>query len=330
MTIDTPPVLRVPARELPIPTSISEAAQGFLAGVMFNPAPTYPPVERLDDWRAMVAAADEFIVTMLGPVVAAAGVESERRPLGGVPAWRLLPDGVDPGDGRVYLFLHGGALVMGGGEACRIMSIRAASRLGALTWAVDYRLPPDHPFPTPVDDCLAAYRALLEDHRPEQIVVGGESAGGNLVAAMILRARDEGLPLPAGAVLCTPELDLTESGDSFKTNAGLDPILGHTLMNANLLYAGGHQLEDPYVSPLFADFSLGFPPTILTTGTRDLFLSNTVRMHRALRSAGVEAELHVLEAAPHGGFYGMAPEDVELDREVRRFVDRRWGAGGVA
>jgi monoterpene epsilon-lactone hydrolase len=326
---DTPPILRVPARDLPVPTSISLEAQAFLAGIMTNTPPSHPPLDRLDEWRAMIAAGEEFIVTMLGPVVAAAGVDSEPGQLGGVPAWRLVPDGVDPADGRVFLFLHGGALIMGGGEACRIMSIRPAARLGALTWSVDYRLPPDHPFPAPLDDCVAAYRALLEDHRPEQIIVGGESAGGNLVGALLLRARDEGLPLPGAAILCTPELDLTESGDSFKANAGLDPVLGHTLMNANLLYAGGHDLADPYISPLFGDFSLGFPPTILTSGTRDLFLSNTVRMHRALRTAGVEAELHVLEAAPHGGFYGLAPEDVELDREIRRFADRWWGAAGA-
>jgi epsilon-lactone hydrolase len=90
------------------------------------------------------------------------------------------------------------------------------------------------------------------------------------------------------------------------------------------LYAGGHDLSHPYLSPLFADFTIGFPPTILTTGTRDLFLSNTVRMHRALRAAGVSAELHVLEAGGHGGFFGQAPEDEELDNEVRRFIDAHW------
>ena len=87
----------------------------------------------------------------------------------------------------------------------------------------------------------------------------------------------------------------------------------------NQLYAGGHDLADPYLSPLFGDFTPAFPPTFLQAGTRDLFLSNTVRMHRKLRSAGVDAELHVFEAMPHGGFFG-APEDAELDAEVRRFI----------
>src|SRR5581483_9639413 len=118
------------------------------------------------------------------------------------------------------------------------------------------------------------------------------------------RARDEGLPLPAGLVLISPELDLTESGDSFQTNAGVDVMMPEGLMPANLIYAAGHDLADPYVSPLFGDFTKGFPPTFLQCGTRDLLLSNTVRMHRALRRAGIDAVLHVFEAMPHGGFGG--------------------------
>ena len=96
---------------------------------------------------------------------------------------------------------------------------------------------------------------------------------------------------------------------------------------AFLLYAGGRDLTDPYLSPVFGDFTKGFPPAILTTGTRDLLLSDTVRLHRALRAAGVPAELHVTEAGGHGGFFGMAPEDEEITREIRRFVDAHWNAG---
>jgi acetyl esterase/lipase len=125
-------------------------------------------------------------------------------------------------------------------------------------------------------------------------------------------------------VLLSPELDLTESGDSFRTNAGID-LMG-SLMLPNLLYAGGADLAHPYLSPLFGDFTKGFPPTLLSCGTRDLFLSNTVRMHRALREAGIDAELHVLEAAAHGNFGGNSPEEAGLNREVRRFCEVRWAA----
>jgi acetyl esterase/lipase len=192
-------------------------------------------------------------------------------------------------------------------------------------WAVDYRMPTDHPYPTPLDDCLAAYRALLQERSPGEIIVGGTSAGGNLAAALILRARDEGLPLPAAVLLNTPATDLTQAGDTWQTNRGLDTILTGDAQAEMLLYAGGHDLRDPYISPLFGDLK-GFPPTMLTSGTRDRLLSDTVRMHRALRAAGVPADLHVLEAAGHGRFLGMAPEDHAMNDETRRFLNQHWVA----
>jgi acetyl esterase/lipase len=223
----------------------------------------------------------------------------------------------DPESRSVILDLHGGGLIMCGGELCLMMGISFAYRVRQRVWSVDYRMPPDHPYPAALEDCMSAYRALLRERSPSEVIVSGGSAGGNLAAALMLRARDEGLPLPAGLILGTPEIDLTESGDSFRTNEGIDPGL-HSLMPVNLLYADGEDLRHPYLSPLFGDLS-GFPPTILTTGTRDLYLSNTVRMHRKLRAANVSAELHVTEAGPHTGFPGSV-EGEAIDEEVRRFV----------
>ncbi|NII55327.1 alpha/beta hydrolase [Luteibacter sp. SG786] len=232
------------------------------------------------------------------------------------PAAQKMPD-------RAYIDFHGGALVFGGGEACRAGAQMQADQHAVLCYGVDYRMPPEHPFPAAVEDGVSAYRHALERHGPKNIVVGGRSAGGNIAVATLLRARDEGLPLPAGLVLLSPQVDLTESGDSFATHQLIDVVLPGSLRSSNLLYANGADLAQPDVSPLFADLT-GFPPTFLQSGTRDLFLSNTVRMHRALRRAGVSAELHVFEAMPHGGFGGATPEDRELQQEIVRFVERCW------
>jgi acetyl esterase/lipase len=269
----------------------------------------------------MVASRDEVVRSIMVDRVSAFDGEAEEIDCDGTRIFVITPAGTSDEDQRLYLDFHGGGLIMGGGDICRAMGIGAASIVGRRTWTVDYRMPPDFPYPAALDDAVATYRALLDIRGPEQIIVGGASAGGNLAAALILRARDEGLPLPAAAILQTPEVDLTESGDSFRTNLGLDTVLTASLMPANLLYAAGHDLVDPYLSPLFGEFAKGFPPTFLTTGTRDLFLSNTVRMHRALRAADVPTELHVMEAAPHGGFFGTAPEDAQVTRDLRRFVD---------
>lgn len=303
-------------RTFPAPRSISEKAQAWLS--MQMPASPYPELDDTEGWLQRIKASDEGLSMFIRSDLP---VESAETEIDGVRTYVVrAPDVQDDASTPIYLDIHGGALISGGGEGCRSMAAGGALTSGMIHWAVDYRMPPLHPYPTPLDDCMTVYRRLLTERDPADIIVGGGSAGGNLSAALIARAKDEGLPMPAGLVLMTPEVDLTESGDSFTTNLGLDNILSGSLMPANLLYANGHDLSHPYLSPLFADVT-GWPPTFIQAGTRDLFLSNAVRMHRKLRNAGVDAELHVFEAMPHGGF-GGAPEDLEMAAERRRFLDR--------
>lgn len=315
------PALHVPAREVPVPAHLSPQAQAMLAHMRMS-SPDWPPIGDKQAWRDLQAQMDGIGLPVLREIGNSFAGTFEEIDVGGAKVYAISPDGLAD-TGEVYLDLHGGSLIWGGGESCRAMGLVTADIVRARVWAVDYRLPPDHPYPAPLDDCLSVYRALLEQVPPEKVIIGGASAGGNLAAALILRARDEGLPLPVAAVLNTPELDLTETGDTFFTNLGVDTALVTGQMPANLVYADGHDLTDPYLSPLFGDFTRGFPPTFLQSGTRDLFLSNTVRMHRALRAADIEAELHVFEAATHIMFIG-APESEERTREMRLFVDRHW------
>lgn len=317
------PGLHLPARFIPIPSSISPQAQAIMAAESFAAAP-YPSPDDPDAWREYVATMDAAILPMVSSPAAQVKADVEELRIGKTPVYVITPENRLVDERFVWLDVHGGAFVMGGGELCKIIGMGAAARYGSKVWAVDYRMPPDHPYPAPLDDCVAAYRELLKHHRPEEIVVAGNSAGGNLAAALILRARDDGLPLPAAAILNTPELDLTESGDSFQTNLGLDAQLTRSLIPASLLYAAGHDLKNPYLSPLFGDFSKGFPPTLLSAGTRDLFLSNAVRMHWALVAHDVPTELYLTEAGSHAGFQGC-PEDENLTRQVRQFLAAHWG-----
>jgi monoterpene epsilon-lactone hydrolase len=316
-------------RFIPVPTTVSTEAQAFLAMSDLFGAAGHGEPDRTDikAWRTMIATANEMLIAVLGAQPAVPSSTVEETVVGDVRVLRLTPEGAPHGpDQPVFLDIHGGGLIMGGGAACAVMARKMAATVRMPMWSVDYRMPPDHPYPAALDDCLTAYRHLLEVQPPERIVVGGGSAGGNLAAALMLRARHEGLPLPKALVLLTPEADLTESGDSFATNLGIDAVLRSKLTESIALYAGDHDLTDPYLSPLFGDFTPPFPPTFLQTGTRDLFLSNTVRLHRRLRAAGVDADLHVFEAMPHGGFFG-APEDEELAAEVRRFLAKHLSDG---
>jgi epsilon-lactone hydrolase len=307
-------------RTIPVPTSVSAEAQQFLgAGLGMGEDSASPAVDDLEGWRTVIETANAGVATMFEMRTADARSDVEAMSVGDVPVFVVTPEGLtDAEPGGVYLDVHGGAFTMGYGDACRAMTKFTAKDVRMKTWGIDYRTPPDHPYPAALDDCIAVYRRLLEVEEPERIVVGGQSAGGNLAAALMLRARDEGLPLPAALVLLSPEADLTESGDSFATLLGIDPVLTTSLADSIALYAGDQDLTDPYLSPLFGDFT-AFPPTLLQAGSRDLFLSNAIRLHRTMRAAGVDAELHVYEAMPHGGFFG-APEDDDLGREVARFV----------
>lgn len=317
----TPPTevsVSLPAREVPHPPGISEAARQVLSTLRPRRGPS-PPIQDKEAWRRTIAEADALQAELMESVEPKLRADAVSHPLGGVPAFLATPHPERRiEDRRVIFDIHGGALIQSGGEAAVRRNAKfTALRTGRRAYSLDYRMPPDHPYPAALDDCMAAYRALLAIHPAEDIVICGVSAGGNLAAATLLRARDEGLPMPAAALLLTPEVDLTESGDTFHTLLGLDFL--RPLMEVNQLYADGADLADPYLSPLFGDVS-GFPPTLLQSGTRDIFLSNTVRMHRKLRTAGVRAELHVWEAMPHAGFGGFTPEDREINAELRAFL----------
>jgi len=330
--------VHVSARDIPPPSTISPAAQKVLSDGALTPRMTWPSPDDKDAWRKQIAAGEALREQMAATMLAGVRARVETIRIAGVPCYDCVAsggargDGVPgdgahgacaPGDGAIYLFVHGGAFVVGAGAFAKAQGARYADAIGVRTVSVDYRMPPDHPFPAAPEDCVAVYKALIETVDPKRMVIGGSSAGGNIAAAATLMIRDRGLPLPAGTVLLTPEVDLTESGDTFRTNESLDVVLKGGLPDCNALYANGHDLRDPYLSPLFGDFTKGFPPTLVQSGTRDLFLSNSVRIHRKLRDAGIDAELHVWEAMPHGGFIpGDAPENAEIQVEVARFIRR--------
>lgn len=323
--------IKIDSKIIPFPRSVSLEAQAVLRslvgadGVPINALHSMPEVDDADGWRRVKAAVERQYDAMAEAMEPSLLATAETISVGDATVHLATPAKPVKSD-RAVIDLHGGALVAGGGKACAAGARSRADQHGVRCYGVDYRMPPDHPYPAALDDCLATYRHVLDRHAAKNIVICSRSAGGNLAAATLLRARDEGLPLPAGLVLLSPEIDLTESGDSFEVNRMVDVVLPGSLMRNNRLYAAGADLSHPYLSPLFGNLE-GFPPTLLQCGTRDLFLSNTVRMHRALRAAGVAAELHVFEAMPHGGFMGGTPEDREIEQEVKSFVFRHLRLG---
>ena len=316
----------VPARDLPVPQDISPAAQALVAAPYRIPAWDANPASP-DEWRALVKRLADAALPGIAHAREVLGVTMQPTTLGGVPGFILTPRAIpDAHRNQVIYNIHGGGYVYGPGESGTIEAVLLAGLGGYKVVAVDYRMPPDAPYPAAMDDAMAGYKAVLATTDASHVAVVGTSTGGGMTLALMLRAKAEGVPLPAAIAPGTPWADLTETGDSYRVNEWVDNVLvsyGGYLSHAAALYANGHDLHDPQLSPIYGDFH-GLPPAILTTGTRDLFLSNTVRTHRKLREAGVEAELQVFEGFSHAQylFDPTAPETEQMFGEVTAFLDR--------
>ena len=308
----------VEAREIGIPLSISKEAQDFLA-LSFE-MPPFPPLADVAAWDRMIEQVNLSFAPAADHMIATAEATVATVQIGNATAYVATPSTMLCPD-AVSVVVHGGGWATMGGAYAKALAARHAAEFGCTAWSVDYRKPPHHPFPAAVDDVVAVYRALLSERSASAIFMSGPSAGGNLVAAAVLAIRSAGLPVPGAIGLFTPVVDMTQGSDTVQTNMGIDNMLRRPLDPMIELYAGGHPLDDPLLSPLFGALD-GFPPTFLQTGTRDVLLSDTVRMHRALLRAGVTAELQVWEAMPHGGFGGFTPEDREMMDCFKAFVQR--------
>lgn len=319
----SPGAVRLSERVIPLPATISDEARAFLSNPLFSQEPEVPALDDLEGWRRHCAESNARMTAMMKMQRAGIAFDSSIIRLSHADVYDIRPATLAAED-RAVLYIHGGAFIVGGGEAAGLAAAQIADMAGLRTWSVDYRMPPDHPFPAGLDDCVEAYALLLQSYAPERIAIYGGSAGANLAVTTILKARDLGMPMPAACVLHSPVTDLRQIGDTFTTNTELDAILKRPGEWMPALYSGGHDLTDPLLSPALADFTKGFPPTVLTSGTRDLLLSDTVRLHRALRKAGVRAELHVWEAMCHGMAH-TAPEAQELLGEHLSFMRKVLG-----
>ncbi len=252
------------------------------------------------------------------------GTETVAIDAGGVPAVRVSTR-ASRAD-RHVLFLHGGGFVTGSSSLYRHLTWRLADAARGNLLSVDYRLAPDHPFPAALDDAVAAYRWLLANGAdPLHVAVIGDSAGGNLAFAMLLKARDEGLRLPAAAVGLSPWLDLTLESPSLKRNAKADPMLNADEAPKLVRY----YLNDldprlPYASPLHGD-PAGLPPTLIQVGSDEMLHDEAVRMAEKLRAAGREVELEIWPRMPHVWhlFASILPEARQAIARIGSFLQRR-------
>ena len=319
-------IREAPAKDLAVPTTDVSAQEQALIGAPLPPFWNDHPKDAAA-WKALINMRAEAIVKTLPAMREKLGVKSEQVTIAGVNCYVLTPDNIpEQNRNRLLVHVHGGGYVFAPAESATREAILMAGYGKFKVVSIDYRMPPDFPYPAAMDDAMAVWKEVVKSNDPKKMAIFGTSTGGGMTLAMVLRAKTEGLPLPAATAPGTPWSDMTKTGDTFFTNEKVDNVLVSNdgwLGDAAKLYANGHDLKDPQLSPIYGDFS-GFPPTILTSGTRDLFLSNTVRVHRKLRQAGVVADLHVFEGQSHAQYAGdaYAPETREHFGELTAFFDR--------
>lgn len=212
----------------------------------------------------------------------------------------------------VILHCHGGGYSTGSSIYARTLTSKLAMSASMDVFCFDYRLAPEHPCPAALEDAMKAWNYLmLLGYGAKDIILTGDSAGGNLALALTLRLKEERRLLPGGILLMSPWTDLTSSGESFVTRAEVDPVLDREYINRMIeAYAGGEDLKNPLISPLFGDFS-GFPPTYIQVGENEILLSDSTRLHQALMDVNVPVKMDIYPGMWH--VFQMSPVKAARD-----------------
>jgi acetyl esterase/lipase len=202
----------------------------------------------------------------------------------------VIASGVSTTEPRILFYIHGGGFTAGSAAAYRGLSSHLSASTGCRVLAVDYRWAPEEPFPAALDDCVVGYHWLVTagSAAPRNVVLAGDSAGGNLVVAMLLALKQGGDALPAAGVCVSPIFDLALTGDSVTTRAMRDPmILASSLQKCSTAYRGNSDPRNPLMSPLYGDLS-GLPPLLLQCGSEEMLRDDSVRLAARAKAAGVD------------------------------------------
>jgi acetyl esterase/lipase len=301
-------------RVVPVPADLSIQSRHFLSSAMPDEGLPMSLADRRKGTDAYTARARvEWTQVCPNQIV--------EDKIAGVPVRIVTPEGLpDANKDKVLLNLHGGGFNSDSGSYTESIPIASYTKIKVV--AVLYRLAPEFPFPAAVDDSVAVYKELLKTYKPDHIVIYGTSAGAILTGEVAVKLKQLGLPLPAALGIFSGMGDFARDGDSQAMYA-LRGLSGH--LDAprpgphNSEYAGGTDLKDPVLSPIYADLH-GLPPTLFITSGRDLLLSGTANLHRAYLHAGVDARLVVFDALPHAFWYSpLLPEGIEANHMMADF-----------
>lgn len=308
-----------------IPETVSPQAQAFLR-TLRDPAlnPEFPDPADIAGWKKLQAWAEADGRAKSEPVLKRYEHTVLEAELGGIPVLDVRPKGWKD-NGRAIVYTHGGAHVMYSAASMLGRAVIAAETTGLRVISVDYTLAPHAKYNRMSDQVVAAIQALLKQgQRLADTAIYGDSSGGGLAAAVVLKMRDRGLGMPAAAVLVSAWLDITPSGDTETTLHDADPnqLYEKHSKHAAAAFADPKDQKDPYASPVYGDFSKGFPPTLIQGGLKETLLSGFVRFYQALDAAGVPVKLDLYEGMVHNFQDRIpdAPESILARKKMRDFL----------
>ncbi len=336
-------------RNIYVPNTISAEAQQVLRGIIgAKPyARVAPQPDDLESWRQLHAANEAALQGPNNNAVIRTGVTVSDAEMGGVPVLDIRPRGWKD-NGKVLVYTHGGAYTFFSARSTLGSSAPMSHATGLRVISVNYTTAPFAKWAEIQEQVISVFQTLLSDgYAMEDIAIYGDSAGGGLAVSTILNLRERGMGMPAVAVLWSPWVDLTNAGDTAHTLSDADPTLIYDglLLQSALAFADGLDLNDPRVSPLYAEFNEGFPPPLIQAGTKEILLSTAVRLYQKLEAAGQETKLDIYEGMWHvstactsrdGGrpweirsVYQRASRDTEIGSRCRNWFTRRLNAGVV-
>jgi len=249
-------------------------------------------------------------------------VDVDKLKINNIPAFKV--SAMHARKDRIILYLHGGGYIGGSFKTHKEFVARLSKIANVQVILIEYRLAPENPFPAALEDSIKAYnRIISKGYNPRNVFIAGDSAGGGLCLATLLKLRDEKIPLPSAAVCISPWTDLALTGNSIMTKAKLDPMLTEELLKLGVKsYVGNADPRNPYISPLYGDFT-GLPPLLIIVGTSEIFLDDSLRLAEIAKKANVKVKLDVWADMIHTFplLSIRAPESIKATKNIADFIN---------
>ena len=312
-----------------LPKTISPEAQAILEKFTFasRDTPDYPEPDDIEGWKKLQAGVIQAFQPLNDKVKQEFQPSLEMKEIGGIPVLDVKPKGWKD-NGKLLVYTHGGAYTETSAESTLFFSATVAATTGLNVISVDYTLAPEAKHDLISNQVVSVFKGLVDSGRKlKDVGLYADSAGGGLASGCVLKMRDQGVGMPGALVLWSPWADIDAAcGDSYGALKDIDPLCNYEnqLRKCALAYADAKDWKNPYVSSVYGDFTKGYPPTLLQVGTKEIFLSNSVRLYHALNNAGQTVQLELYDGMWHvfqGVFYDL-PESQMAQQNTAKFFKK--------